>query len=110
MAKQQSLQDVHVCSCRACQQHPHAAAAREHRRINRLLASADERLRRRLAGFLAQQHGRGRVSRLARVTGLDRNTIRRGQRELHCGPPRPAPRVRHPGAGRPRAEKKAPAS
>jgi hypothetical protein len=84
--------------------------AREHRRINRLLATADERMRRILAGFLARQHGRGGVSLLARVTGLDRNTITRGQRELgQCGL-HATPRVRRPGAGRPRAEKKVRAS
>jgi hypothetical protein len=84
--------------------------AREHRRINRLLVAADERLRRLLAGFLAQQHGRGGISLMARVSGLDRNTIARGRRELGQGPPRAAPQVRRPGAGRPRAEKKARAS
>lgn len=110
MAKLQAVRVVHVCACRTCQQHPHGSVAREHRRINRLLATADERMRRLLAAFFARQHGRGGVALLARVTGLDRNTITRGQHELRHGPP-PAPsRVRRPGAGRPRAEKKAPTS
>jgi hypothetical protein len=110
MAKQQTMRVVHVCACRSCQQHPRGALACEHRRINRLLATADERMRRLLAGFLARQHGRGGVSLLARVTGLDRNTITRGLRELGQGHPHASPRVRHPGAGRPRAEKKVRAS
>jgi hypothetical protein len=39
---------------------------------------------------------------------LDPNTIVRGQRELQRGQPKPSHRVRRPGAGRPRAEKKSP--
>jgi hypothetical protein len=110
MAKQLFSRALHVCTCDRCRRYPHGSAAREHRRINRLLAAADERLRRLLAGFLAHQQGRGGVSLLARITGLDRNTIARGQRELRRRSARPAPRIRRPGAGRPRAEKKVPAS
>jgi hypothetical protein len=107
MAKQPFGRELHQCACAHCQQHPHGALAREHRRINRLMASADERMRRLLAGFLAQQQGRGGVSLVARITGVDRNTIARGQRELRRGIPSASPRIRRPGAGRPRAEKKA---
>jgi hypothetical protein len=42
---------------------------------------------------------------MARITGLDRNTIARGQRELYLDDPAPG-RVRTPGGGRPRLEKK----
>jgi hypothetical protein len=97
---------VHTCVCSTCQQHPHSALAREHRRINRLVVGADERTQRLLAGFLARQHGRGGVALLAQITGLDRHTISRGQHELQRGQRQPARRVRRPGAGRPRAEKK----
>jgi hypothetical protein len=79
--------------------------AREHRARNRLLAAADERTRRLLAGFLARQHGQGGITRLASITGLDRNTIARGRRELRQ-PCRSSGHVRRPGAGRPRVEKK----
>jgi hypothetical protein len=95
-----------VCACPDCQRHPRGALAREHRRINRLVAAADERTRRLLVGFLAQQHGRGGIAHFARITGLDPNTIARGQRELQRGRPRSSERIRQPGAGRPRAEKK----
>ncbi len=105
MAKEHSPRVVPVCGCTTCQQHPHSALAREHRRINRLVAAADERTRRLLVGFLAQQHGLGGIAHLARITGLDPNTIARGPRELQRGQPRPSRRVRRPGAGRPRAEK-----
>ena len=106
MAKEHSQRVVHVCTCPTCVQHPHSSVAQEHRRINRLVAGADERTRRLLVGFLAQQHGRGGVAHFAQVTGLDPNTIARGQRELPHAPPKPSRRIRRTGAGRPRAEKK----
>ena len=110
MAKGHSQRVVRVCVCTTCQQHPHSALAREHRRINRLVAAADERTRRLLVGFLAQQHGRGGIAYFAQITGLDPNTIARGQRELQRGQPKPSQRIRQPGAGQPRAEKKVRAS
>ena len=106
MAKEHSHRVVHVCTCPTCQQHPQCALAREHRRINRLVAAADERTRRLLVGFLAQQHGHGGITHFARITGLDESTIARGQHELQHVQPKAASRIRRPGAGRPRAEKK----
>ena len=96
---------AHACECPTCRQHPSGRMAREHRALNRLLAAADERTRRLLAGFLARQHGRGGISLLARISGLDRNTIARGRRELRR-PCRWPGRVRRPGAGGQRVEKK----
>ena len=78
----------------------------QHRALNRLLAASDERTRRLLAGFLARQQGRGGIALLARISGLDRDTIARGQRELRQ-PFQPASRIRRPGAGGQRVEKKA---
>lgn len=106
MAKENSQPALHRCECPTCQRHPHSSVAREHRRINRLVATADERTQRLLVGFLARQHGRGGIALLARITGLDRNTIARGQRELQQRRRMKSSRVRRPGAGRPRAEKK----
>jgi hypothetical protein len=83
--------------------------AREHRALNRLLAASDERTRRLLAGFLARQHGKGGIALLARITGLDRDTIARGRRELRQ-PFGPSGRIRRPGAGGQRVEKKVPGS
>ena len=98
---------VHACDCSACQRHPNGQIAREHRTLNRLFAAADERTRRLLAGFLARQHGRGGIALLARVTGLNRNTIAHGKRELRRPSGLPPGRIRRPGAGRPRSEIKA---
>jgi hypothetical protein len=107
MAKEHSRRVIHVCTCTYCQQHPHGTVAKEHRKINRLVAAADERTRRLLVGFLAQQHGPGGIALFARVAGLDPDTIARGQRELQRAQPnKPDRRIRRPGAGRPRAEKK----
>ncbi len=106
MTKENSQQVIHSCECPTCQQHPQRALAREHRRINRLVSATDERARRLLVGFLARQHGRGGITLLARITGLDRHTIARGQHELHQSRWPKAGRVRRSGAGRPRAEKK----
>jgi hypothetical protein len=81
--------------------------AHYHAAINAILPQVDERSRRLFAGLLAGEQGHGGVTLLARVTGLSRTTILRRQRELERGLPRQAPRVRRPGGGRPRVEKKA---
>jgi hypothetical protein len=96
---------VHACECSVCRQHPNGQVAREHRALNRLIAASDERTRRLLAGFLARQQGPGGLTLLARITGLARNTIARGRRELRQ-PFRSSGRVRRPGAGGQRVEKK----
>jgi hypothetical protein len=106
MAKENSQHILHSCGCATCQEHPQSSVAREHRRINRLVTATDERARRLLVGFLARQHGRGGIALLARITGLDRHTIARGQHELQRSRRKKASRVRRSGAGRPRAEKK----
>jgi DeoR/GlpR family transcriptional regulator of sugar metabolism len=72
------------------------------------LASLDERGRRLFAGLLARQRGHGGVVALARITGLSRTTIRRGLVEVEQDGTPAASRVRRPGGGRKRAEKKTP--
>ena len=101
-------QVIHACECSICEQHPYGRVAKEHRTINRLVAGADERNRRLLAGFLAQQCGHGGVALLARVTGLSRRTILRGRRELQqTRGTADGARIRRPGGGRKPVEKKA---
>jgi hypothetical protein len=99
---------LYGCDCPTCQQQPDGATAEEHRDINRLVAACDERGRRLLVGFLARQRGRGGIALLARVTGLSPHTIRKGQRELRRPDSAPPGRVRRPGGGRRRVEKKRP--
>jgi hypothetical protein len=93
-----------ACGCPACQQHPRGATARQHRLLNRLVRSVDERTRRLLAGLFALRHGRGGISLMACVTGLSRPTVRKGLRELRRGDRLPPGRVRRPGGGRKRSE------
>ena len=117
MAKESTGREVHRCECNICHEHPSGRIAAKHREINRLLAISNERIRRLLAGFLAEQIGRGGVSALARVSGLDRKTIARGCRELHdiefpspSGTGGVSLPVRRPGAGRKRVEAQHPES
>ncbi len=101
---------VHICFCSVCRRHPRAVVAREHRIINELLAAADERLRRLLVGFFARQRGPGGIVELERITGIDRNTIAKGQRELRQAKPLSSGRIRRTGAGRKTVEEKRPGS
>lgn len=101
-----SQRRVHACSCESCQQHPYSRVADEHRAINRVLVALNEKNRRRFAGVLALQTGRGGVEAVTRITGLSRNTILRGRGELQRNDRQAG--VRQPGAGRLRAEKNSP--
>jgi hypothetical protein len=104
------LRKIHVCSCVSCQRDPEGEVAREHRAINQVVGLLDERRRRLFVGLLASQWGHGRVVLLARITGLSRTTIRRGQLEIGKAAPDLGARVRQAGGGRKRLEKKSPLS
>ena len=107
---EKNLRTIRRCSCPDCRREPDGPVAREHQAINRIIACTDERSRRLVAGFLARLYGHGGVTRLARITGLDRNTITRGRRELDQADPLPPGRVRRPGAGPKRVETRHPES
>jgi hypothetical protein len=74
--------------------------------MNLMVASLDEKNRRRFAGLWASQLGYGGVQAVARITGLSRTTITRGQQEVEQGEASVLGRVRAPGGGRKRVEKK----
>jgi hypothetical protein len=77
--------------------------------MNVLLSRLDEQQRRWFAALEAKRYSYGGDQHVARITGLDVHTIRRGRRELDAGlAERPADRVRLPGAGRHQVEKKTP--
>jgi len=103
-----NIRPMHCCECSVCQQKPRSLVARFHRGINRLLAAADERMRRLIAGLLAWKMGRGGVMAVARITGLHRNTVALGQREMRHKRRLPEGGVRRSGAGRKRLEDKHP--
>ena len=56
-AESRRRQVIPSCECSICEQHPYSRVAKEHRTINRLVAGADERNRRLLAGFLRSSMG-----------------------------------------------------
>ena len=81
------------------------------KQVNLVFARLNEQQRRLVAGLLSKSVGWGGDTRLAVVTGLDPQTIKRGRDELDndlkdC----PVDRIRREGAGRPRVEKKIPPS
>lgn len=101
-----ALSPVHRCPCKGCELYPNSTTAQEHRLINQLIATVDERSRRLYAAFLVLQHGRGGMAKVARITGLSRNTLRRGRQELVTPEQTSPDRIRRLGGGRKRLEKK----
>ena len=96
---------VHECGCANCRAGEHPQRL-DHRQLNLLLSRLDEQQRRWVAAREAKRLGHGGFQRIAEITGLHPETIRRGRDELddelrH----RPADQVRLPGGGRPRVEK-----
>ena len=77
--------------------------------VGLVFARLDEQQRRWVAGLLSKSVGWGGDTQVSLLTGLDPKTIKRGREEFDddlkdC----PVDRVRRPGAGRPRVEKKIP--
>jgi hypothetical protein len=70
----------------------------------------DEQQRRLYAGLESLKQGHGGDRKLAEILGLDEATVARGRRELMQGQIIQPGRIRRPGGGRPRAEKKHPPS
>ena len=99
--------NIHQCQCPQCQSDtPHPDQAM-HRQMNVFLSRLDEQQRRWYVALESSRLGHGGDQQIARITGLDVHTIRRGRQELASDlSDRPADRVRTSGAGRPRVEKK----
>jgi len=105
--KKQPLEHSYLCA--TCCEHPRSRVAQEHRAINRVLATLNEKSRRRFVGLLTWQWGHGSIERLWEITGLSRPTIRRGRNEVQRVERRTErDRIRQVGAGRPPVEKKCP--
>jgi hypothetical protein len=80
-----------------------------HQQINLFLSRLTEPQRRWYVAVLAQAPGAPSERELAVITGLQRDTIRRGRAEVLAGLPDTLPtRQRRPGGGRHAAEKKIP--
>ena len=100
---------LNKCRCPECLDQPNGETALLHRSINHLVATLDEKHRRQFAGLMASQLGHGGIQTLARITGLHRETIRRGKREIEQAEGELDGRIRTSGGGRHKAEKKSPA-
>lgn len=75
--------------------------------MNLLLSRLDEQQRRWYVAVEAEKLGHGGTEYMAKVTGLNVNTIRKGRREVANElTTRPRDRVRLPGGGRQLVEKK----
>ena len=102
-----SAPGIHACQCAVCQSGSDAETLARHERMNLFLSRLSEPQRRWYVGMLSLEPDSPTDSDLARITGLDRKTIRRGRSEIETGLARaPTTRQRRPGGGRPAAEKK----
>ena len=102
---------IHVCQCSVCQAPDAHPNKQLHRRMNLLLSRMDEQQRRWYVALESMKIGHGGDVLLARITGINVETIRRGRREMEDDlKDRPAGRIRTEGGGRPPVEKKTPPS
>jgi hypothetical protein len=99
--------EIHECECEDCQQETEHPNQTLHQQINVLMSRLDEHQRRWYVALESNRIGHGGDVLMAKITGMDEKTIRRGRRELEAGlADRPARRIRLPGGGRPLTEKK----
>ena len=98
---------IHQCQCKVCQSAEGHPVKEEHRRMNLFLSRLDEQQRRWYAAMEAEKLGHGGLEKMAKITGLNVNTISRGRNELRRDlQDRPSQRVRVKGGGRKAIEKK----
>lgn len=98
---------IHRCQCLDCSSAADHPIKEVHRLMNLLLSRLDEDHRRWYVALESLKLGRGGDRALARITGLNVETIRRGRRELAGSLGGfPAERIRRPGGGRPPLKKK----
>jgi hypothetical protein len=101
------VSDVYTCQCTHCQQETAHPDQNLHWQMNLLLSRLDEQQRRWYVAVESNRIGPGGDRLLSHITGMDEKTIQRGRQELESSlAQRPTERMRVPGAGRPRAEKK----
>jgi hypothetical protein len=89
------------CPCYLCRNQPGHPEEGYHRDLRNLLAQLGESQRRWVAALEARRLGFGGTRIVARITGLDEKTVRRGRRELDAAfVDVPARRRRRPAAER----------
>jgi hypothetical protein len=95
------ISSIRQCQCMVCRQEFEHPDKEVHHQINLIVSELDEQQRRWFVAFCATQIGRGGVSMMSQITGMDEKTIHRGQVELEQGlAGRPKGRVRLAGGGR----------
>jgi hypothetical protein len=100
-------QGIHECRCPDCQSPEWHYNKEIHRQMNLFLSRLDEQQRRWYVALESRKIGHGGDVRMSQITGMSVDTIRRGREELAASlEGRPQDRVRRPGGGRPRVEKK----
>ena len=100
---------IHQCECGICQGEGDYREKMIHHQINVVMSRLDEQQRRWYAAVEANRRGHGGTKLVSQITGLDEQTICRGRRELALDlVGRPEDRIRLPGAGRPKVERKEP--
>ncbi len=98
---------IHQCQCEICQSSETHPLQEAHRRMNLFLSRLDEQQRRWYAALEAEKLGHGGIETMAKITGLNVNTISRGWKELNNDlQDRSSQRVRVEGGGRKAIEKK----
>ena len=95
---------VHQCQCAECQRSEASLTRTLHQQTNFFLSTLDEHQRRLYAGLESKKLGYGGDQQLALITGMDVETIAKGRHELEQA--EPTDRIRAPGGGRIRVEKK----
>src|ERR1700691_4136647 len=98
---------IHQCQCPDCLSLADHPVKEVHRLMNLFLSRLDEEHRRWFVALESRKIGHGGDRQLARITGLNAETIRRGRRELAGSlDGLPAERIRRRGAGRVPLKKK----
>ena len=101
-----SSRAIHQCQCSECEI-GNVTIRQHHESLNLVMSRLDEQQRRWMAAMEAKKLGHGGIRQLQKITGLDINTIRRGQKELlEKLESRPVGRIRASGGGRKPVEKK----
>lgn len=100
----EQMQRLFLCQCTQCLERPDRATAQLHLHILEMATLLNEKHRRQFAALMALQFGHGGIKQVAEITGLSRNTIARGKRDLTQADFTSS--VRTAGAGRQLIEKK----
>ena len=98
------IQKLFLCQCTQCLKQAAPATVQLHSQIIEMTALLNEKHRRQFAALMALQFGHGGIKQVAEITGLSRNTIGRGRRDLRAANFNSP--VRSKGGGRKLVEKK----